>query len=819
MKSLLTVSLVGWTFVSFATTTSYEWDPSARTEQFGSVTVGYSEGANTVTNVVMDAGADDTVRMTGSAAFEFAADATVNVKRGNLQLETPVSGGAVTVCSDPSPAATVCSTEYFNDWFYGDRDTLIFPGKKVADYEFAEVYILSRSANPELENTRVTTPGYVYRTEDTLSAEFQFMDHNVKDHGVRVTMRDTEDGIVARVDYARNAWLAYLYEFALGELSLAQLQAKGGAELEVARSESAYGLGVRSVTLRRRNTGANVMSVVGSSYAVSSTKVSEGARLVVDGADVGTSFAGGIELSNGGELVFRNIPALKSTGAFKATGGRLGLEVDGQDGGPVRRTAHAEVTLNGPTEKCVLSNVRVDDIVSVDVDRIYGSDESGVKPLTCFVKKTAGRYEFQLQLISGSWIKGTRYVLYQKETDVYGYKTDSWYAPSDVYPTPGAIDFTSPDFKFTGHNNDAMYYLKAIDVTLDEKPHMYARFAKLESSTSYGLEVDVGTGVLMKVDHVQGCTLPAHGYARVAGELLVTEKGALGSSELHVLPGGAVCVSGPDTIPNTFIYQSIRLDGGELSALDAFQSYLNTPVFRNGGKATGLGFRVGAFDVTWRVEGTSPSSCEAPLQFVSGGTGDGELVMDWHVEDVTGDERTDFFVNASISEYRDGADTSNGGMIHRKTGAGTMRWGGLGTCTGLVQLVEGTLLLGRTNAINPGTDADIQLRACQPIEFRGGTLAAEAGTVNVVRSISILSGTSSLILEQGSALICTSSGIPELAPGAKLNVTMAEGVEFRINTRLTAEQLRAIRINGLRAVQGDDYKLTGVQTGLMLIFR
>ena len=43
-----------------------------------------------------------------------------------------------------------------------------------------------------------------------------------------------------------------------------------------------------------------------------------------------------------------------------------------QDDDPVRRTAHAEVTLNGPTEKCVLSNVRVDDIVSVDVGAYIG---------------------------------------------------------------------------------------------------------------------------------------------------------------------------------------------------------------------------------------------------------------------------------------------------------------------------------------------------------------------------------------------------------------------------------------------------------------
>lgn len=475
------------------------------------------------------------------------------------------------------------------------------------------------------------------------------------------------------------------------------------------------------------------------------------------------------------------------------------------------------------TKQRLLQNAQIADIQFVSVDHLVGNMSSTTTPpVGCFVRRTDTTLDFQLQITDSGTLKASRYILYQNGSDVWGYKVMSWWDTGN--PAPGTIDFANPPdgYKPTGSTTGASYYPQSLLFTYRKLPHMNVRIAGMNTTTAKGLSVTVGTNVTLTVDSAT-TTLPAGGTVEVGGTLSVTASGAIGTSPITVKAGGVLSISGGNAIA-LGTPQDIIFDGGRLLAADGL-SYCNRPIFRNGGWAacgTASGeLRVGAQSMSWRVEGSSASGSDAPIRCVSGGTGAGEFTMTWNVADVTGDAGVDFYMNGAMTEFEDGnaggAVTHNGGLIHRKTGAGTLRWGGQSTCTGIVQVAEGTLLLGATGALNPGTAPAANLRAKQPVELLGGTLAAEANTTNAVQRLTLTSGANAVALADGAEL--SADAFDAVGDGATLAVTLGEGAILKTATRLSAAQLRTIRVNDMRAFQDDDGSLYGMKTGVLLLVR
>ena len=487
----------------------------------------------------------------------------------------------------------------------------------------------------------------------------------------------------------------------------------------------------------------------------------------------------------------------------------------------------AMTTTVGTTARLLLANTKVSDIRSIYVDHLYSSISTNKFPIYCFENRTEDMIEFQLQ-VADDWTKTSKFRFYQNGLDVWGVKVMSCWTKNEV---AGAKSIDDEDYNYDGgkRQNDSLYYINQIydlpSMTLGVRvlPHMYATIPAIKRGSATNLTIDVGANVSLTVG--SGSSLPLLSVVNVAGILNVTNQNAIGTGEIKVTSGGQLFLKG-NNASEIHTAQTYTLDGGELVMMDD-KSYMNTPVFMNGAsatKGTSAGeIRVGAKNINWTVGGTSCSMCNVPIRCVSGETGTSEYTMNWQVPDVTGDADVDFWMNAGMTDFEDGNSggviTHNGGMVHKKTGAGTLRWGGVSTCTGIVQVAEGTLILGVNNAINPGTSSTVRLRAKQPVQLMGGTLAAEAFTTNVAQRLSVSTDTSAIVLGEGASL--SVDAFDGFADGGRLNVTLGEGATLHFGTTLTEAELRKIRVNGNhRAVQDENGDIVdNGLPGVMLLIR
>ena len=453
------------------------------------------------------------------------------------------------------------------------------------------------------------------------------------------------------------------------------------------------------------------------------------------------------------------------------------------------------------TARLVLANTKVSDIRSIYVDHLCTSISTNKLPIYCFEKRTEDMIEFQLQ-VADDWTKSSKFQFYQNGLDVYGQKVMSCWTTKE---TAGAKSSDDEDYNYTGgkreHQNlyyiDQIYDLPSMILGVRELPRMSATIPAIRKDSVTNLTIDVGANVSLTVG--SGSSLPTRGRVNVAGVLNVTNQNAIGTGEINVTSGGQLFLKGSNA-SEIYTEQTYVINGGKLVMMDD-KSYMNTPVFMNGASvskgSSSSEVRVGVRNMTWKVDGTSSSKCDVPLLCASAPT-TGEYTMNWNVADVTGDDGVDFWMNAGMTEHPDGSSgdsiSRNGGLTHKKTGAGTLRWGGQSTCTGTVQIVEGTLLLGVNGALNPGTSSMERLRAKQAVQLKGGTLASEAYVTNVALAVSVSTNASAIVLGEGASLSADAFG--GFGEGGRLNVTLGEGATLRFGTALTDAELRRIRVNG-----------------------
>ncbi|MBR3223052.1 MAG: hypothetical protein IKF72_12595, partial [Kiritimatiellae bacterium] len=126
------------------------------------------------------------------------------------------------------------------------------------------------------------------------------------------------------------------------------------------------------------------------------------------------------------------------------------------------------------------------------------------------------------------------------------------------------------------------------------------------------------------------------------------------SATIRVYKGGIVKHNNNWTTLNE---QKIELRGGIFESQRASGSvtfsYQNNMLFEDGGALTSKGGTFWAGNSTapsWKVRGTSPSACEAPIQVLGASI---LRVMTLDVADVTGNDQPDFIFRQSVKRYND----------------------------------------------------------------------------------------------------------------------------------------------------------------------
>jgi len=268
---------------------------------------------------------------------------------------------------------------------------------------------------------------------------------------------------------------------------------------------------------------------------------------------------------------------------------------------------------------------------------------------------------------------------------------------------------------------------------------------------------DSAAGKIMTCKAQSWSAFPTNGIVEVrdGGVLDLTEMVSKGgpnkvkwqndSATIRVYKGGIVKHNNNWTTLNE---QKIELRGGIFESQRTSEfvtySYQNNMLFEDGGALTSKGgtFWTGNSTVpSWKVRGTSPSSCEAPIQVLGASI---LRVMTLDVADVTGNDQPDFIFRQSVKRHN---DLPLSGI--NKTGIGTALLMGVFDLNKGLQVSCGTLMLGISDGWTGGA-----------ITLHGGTFAVSNNTVNTIPSVLKLG-------ERGGAI--------QLGDGAKLAFNASNG--------------------------------------------
>ena len=293
--------------------------------------------------------------------------------------------------------------------------------------------------------------------------------------------------------------------------------------------------------------------------------------------------------------------------------------------------------------------------------------------------------------------------------------------------------------------------------------------------------------------------LPANGIVDVAdGGALVFSGGAgtgmngndkttqNSTAKLRVHAGGIlrkwahyVSSTASDKRSHWAIYraQDIFLDGGVFEPAYLWKAsesqcytYANNVTLRNGASFKGyvtLWAGIGGDTDPaphWYVTGSSPSSCDIPLQFVGGSSTKTdnyhEFILD--VEDTTGDDTADFAFNKKVEVL-----SSNSHFSLGKFGGGIAEARAAFSVPNGVTVYDGAFRLGASGV----ADADSLKFALD-----GGSLAAAAGTANALGPLTVGASGGGISLGEGATLSFAGSSDTEWTAGADVVVSgFAEG--------------------------------------------
>ena len=809
------------------TATEYEINYNSSSSSFNSDLVEVVHGES---GVQINIGGDDgdIVKISGDI-LEFAGDLEI-VLSNNVRVifSSAVSvGGNLSICSRKvgslsweAPAGERLSeSEYM----------LLYPGAQLADYE---IYSTDYGTRGDGIDGIVRNPLFVTEIDGVVSCQFQLL---TSQHTkvVKVSAVQTPEGIKCRKMYSRYILgNAYGKDFdALpgtsnypGHYNITQLSLK----LKVAEE-------VRSVRF------GNEMSVVGE------IDVANGVYVVCEKVS---------RLLNGEGVFDKNVSV--NVGAFVFASPEQSFTLSGNFSGDKAIVGFVEnekievPELQECTYSCLnpsamdykngwvkmFENTSLADVVNVQAYACGGTlyalnDYKNVllPSQQLFSDEWRLTCEFQVIAGSGAHYKGMGIALKQVGNDIHGFFQYAGYLTLSHYP-----DVKSPgDWIFSksrplpeggkGTIGDALanptgYSISNLTITVRRPAGEYRVVEVVLSNacamtdTDLVLEGSPAARLRATYNDKNKAPFPISGRI-VVMDSAVLELGASGydwnsngfngknGAKLEIEEGGAL-----HTVKSWQLSDrhTISIDGGTValgtkSAEEAKRysyswndagTYCGNLTYFNGGKTIGSSPRMGKDNTipTIFVKGTAPCYANHGVQLVASYF----TTLKFDVEDVTGDDRSDFTMTGKILPFSDAH--TNFQVV--KTGIGTIELTGANDYTRYPTKVEaGTLRLGASGVMHDEMN----------LHLAGGNFSVSPMTVNALGALNVTAD-ATLSIGSGATLEFADSS-SELWPlsGSRINIVKGKSSKLRFGdskSALTEAQLKIMRLDGFRCRLDDN---------------
>ena len=487
----------------------------------------------------------------------------------------------------------------------------------------------------------------------------------------------------------------------------------------------------------------------------------------------------------------------------------------------------------------IAEGVSIDDIAGFDEAVLYqngGRQGDGSNyAIPCFLERTENKVECQFQIATGdNWNKCVLMEFTEEGGFLYARAVDSYWKRANVAPA-GEYDFRVNSYE---GKNQSSYYLHSFKVVLKHPVQPLNRLVvnANAANTLRNSTITIGTNVNYVVNHRDAIPCEHGSSAPTINSKVEVEAGGVLNLNLNtgtntdglnngtlitVHRGGTLLQSAMNVLQRG---QNVVLDGGSLVlsklstkvAGDSGQ-YINRLTFYDGGLVSGAAPRIGLGSGTWQVKGTGAPCVVKDGLFVVRDPQTALYKNTWTIEvdDLTGDAESDFILSGAMGDYPNEGAQYFYGMTRRKTGAGTLLLAEDLVCTAITgrwEIVEGTVAVAGSDQLSAERGYSLALQ--------GGTLELKAGTENSFAFFTDLTATSGLTLGENARLELP--GAPQnWTADAMLQVSLAKGATLKVGddaSALTPDQLKQIRVNGVRARLTDDGCLRP-DLGLMLLIR
>lgn len=244
-----------------------------------------------------------------------------------------------------------------------------------------------------------------------------------------------------------------------------------------------------------------------------------------------------------------------------------------------------------------------------------------------------------------------------------------------------------------------------------------------------------------------------------------------GTTALHVHKGGTIRLNASECL-GSVSRQELVVDGGKIDYKVDVAVIFNNVTLRNGASFVNYGGHYNGIwlganrseEVTWTIDGESPSSCVVDMRPMGAPNGWDSVYDANHftnitfiVKKTTDTDASDFVQQGRVMNFNDAADGYRyANIIKRGTGTMELAGGMTAELYGSFRIQEGVLKIGRSDGYTAST----------AVSLEGGALAVADGTSNAIANVRVACN-SALKLGAGAVLRLNSLAFAE---GAGLDI-------------------------------------------------
>ncbi|MBO5940768.1 MAG: hypothetical protein J6R18_06210 [Kiritimatiellae bacterium] len=746
ISSCFCMILLATSLASYGADTEVEWVNSGSPASLGDVISLTYDFDGAIVSLQASPSESGTIYVTGEA-MTFADNAEISLLTpGKLVFSNDVSSAGTLKIGKNDPDAEI---SYSGAIISGTEYVRLFEGKRLSDYDVKSTYFRYPNGCEGYTNLvgalGYGTPECVQRgkTEngaDTMRVLLQkFNDDYLT--SVELLLRQGEDGIYGKISNCR---YAYGHVNVLGvDLQKHYNQDSlftNGTEMVVYRgiaSPTSKGFGINQLTMIR----CQRFQIVCFAGNIQASDIDVKGRAKVEWIDLGN----------------RNLERVKGCGEISLVSNLKN---------PVYTNYYNQIITK--EDAIVAYNRDLLDLVSVDgwfrnVNTAHQPISMRAHHLKIANNSLTATCQFQ-RLVGGN-IFCMIVTLKQSGSDIKA-KASSWvYHPTvvDNQNFDIGIDFESklPSKKASSFSSDINtwgLFLRDITLNFNTPQRIVTTVLDANTMTNCSAITIKGTAEVpqgLKIDNLGG--LPTNGLVKVGSygilDISMTELPPIhgsgvsaGTTEIVVEENGLLRIAQARSL--TISRNIIRLLGGNMQTIheDAkgdhadYHMYANDLTFSDGARLYGrVPVRVGYGTKypCWRVLGTKPSVCDSGLIALSHGGVNTSFRL--YVEDVTGDESPDFFINGRMNLYAGNDDFNDINIM--KLGEGTFvqngaseivqpnllyrgSWifGNSGVSEGSQEFhLAGDTTLGLANGVSNGL-AKVVVKASANLQFGEGSL-------------------------------------------------------------------------------------------------